>query len=90
MGKAHADPGELRRFAADLNRFNVELQQLVGSIHGKLRNLEQTWRDAEQRKFTEAFEQTLKVMGGFLEASHDHVTLLGKKATLIEDYLKQR
>jgi hypothetical protein len=29
-------------------------------------------------------------MGGFLEASHDHVTLLGKKATLIEDYLKQR
>ena len=30
------------------------------------------------------------VPGGFLEASHDHVTLLGKKATLIEDYLKQR
>jgi hypothetical protein len=29
-------------------------------------------------------------MGNFMEASHEHVTLLGKKAALIEDYLKQR
>ena len=90
MAKAHVDPTDLRRFAQELNRFNNELQTLLGGLHAKLRMLESTWRDQEQRKFTEAFEQTLKVMGGFLEASHDHVTLLGKKATLIEDYLKQR
>ena len=27
---------------------------------------------------------------GFLEASHEHVTLLGKKAAMVEEYLKQR
>src|SRR6185369_11172249 len=60
MGKANVDPAELRRFAADLNRFNIELQGLVSGLHGKMRALEQTWRDQEQRKFSEAFEQTAK------------------------------
>ena len=90
MAKAHVDPTDLRRFAQELNRFNNDLQTLVGGLNAKLRALESTWRDQEQRKFTEAFEQTVKVIGNFLEASHDHVTLLGKKATLIEEYLKQR
>ena len=90
MAKAHVDPTDLRRFAQELNRFNNDLQTLVGGLNAKLRTLESTWRDQEQRKFTEAFEQTVKVIGNFLEASHDHVSLLGKKATLIEDYLKQR
>jgi WXG100 family type VII secretion target len=90
MGKASVDPAELRRFAADLNRFNTELQGLVAGLHGKMRALEQTWRDQEQRKFAEAFEQTAKGLGNFLEASHQHVQFLGKKASLIEDYLKQR
>jgi uncharacterized protein YukE len=90
MAKAHVDPADLRRFAQELNRFNNELQTLMGGLNAKLRALESTWRDQEQRKFTEAFEQTVKVMGNFLEASHEHVTLLGKKATLVEEYLKQR
>jgi WXG100 family type VII secretion target len=90
MGKAHVDPSELRRFATDLNRFNNELQGLVSGLHSKVRNLENTWRDQEQKKFSEAFEQTVKALGNFLEASHQHVSFLSKKATLIEDYLKQR
>ena len=90
MGKASVDPAELRRFAADLNRFNNELQGLLAGLHGKMRALEQTWRDQEQRKFSEAFEQTAKSLANFLEQSHQHATFLGKKASLIEDYLKQR
>ena len=90
MGKANVDPGELRRFAADLNRFNNELQGLLSGLHGKMRALEQTWRDQEQRKFSESFEQTAKGLGTFLENAHAHVQFLGKKASLIEDYLKQR
>ncbi|HEY0009544.1 MAG TPA: WXG100 family type VII secretion target [Tepidisphaeraceae bacterium] len=90
MSKANVDPAELRRFAQDLSRFNVELQTLLGGLHGKMRQLEQNWRDQEQRKFTEQFEQTAKVLSGFLEQSHGHVSFLGKKAALIEDYLKQR
>lgn len=90
MGKANVDPAELRRFAQDLNRFNTELQGLLGGLHARMRNLETTWRDQEQRKFAEAFEQTAKTLSNFLEASHTHAQFLGKKAALIEEYLKQR
>lgn len=90
MGKASVDPAELRRFAQDLNRFNTDLQGLVSGLHGRMRGLESTWKDQEQRKFTEAFEQTVKVLGNFLEASHEHVKFLSKKAQHVEDYLKQR
>ena len=90
MAQANVDPNELRRFASDLNRFNGELQALMGGLHGRLRGLENTWRDQEQRKFTEAFDQTVKSIGGFLENSHAHVQFLSKKATAVEEYLKQR
>ena len=90
MAKAQVDPAELRRFATDLNRFNNDLQSLVQGLNGRLRGLEATWRDQEQRKFTEVFEQTAKVFGNFLEASGQHVSFLNKKAALIEEYLKQR
>jgi uncharacterized protein YukE len=90
MAQANVDPAELRRFASDLNRFNGELQALMSGLHGKLRGLENTWRDQEQRKFTEVFEQTMKVLSVFLENSHLHASFLAKKAAAIEAYLKQR
>ena len=40
MSKAHVDPADLRRFAQDLNRFNNDLQTLLGGLHAKLRALE--------------------------------------------------
>ena len=90
MSKAHVDPAELRRFAQDLARFNNELQSLMSGLHARMRGLETTWRDQEQRKFSEAFETTAKTLSNFLDASQQHVSFLGKKAGLIEDYLKQR
>ena len=90
MAKANVDPSELRRFAADLNRFSNDLQTLMAGLHGRLRGLEANWRDQEQRKFTEAFDQTAKGLANFIEASTQHVQFLSKKAALIEDYLKQR
>jgi len=89
MSKAHVDPAELRRFAQDLNRFNNELQMLVGGLKSKLTALEASWRDQEQRKFTEFFDQTTKYLTSFLDVSHQHASMLSKKAGLIEDYLKQ-
>ncbi len=90
MAKANVDPTELRRFAHDLSRFNNELQSLMGGLNARMRGLEATWRDQEQRKFAESFEATVKHLGGFLEQSQSHVSFLAKKASLIEDYLKQR
>jgi uncharacterized protein YukE len=90
MSKANVDPAELRRFAQDLNRFNNVLHGLVSGLNAKLHGLEATWRDQEQRKFTEAFDQTVKAIGTFLENSGEHVKFLAKKASAIEDYLKTR
>ena len=90
MAKAHVDPAELRRFAQDLNRFNNDFAALLASLNARMRGLEASWRDQEQRKFTEAFEQTLKMMNNFMELSTQHVSFLGKKAALVEEYLKQR
>jgi uncharacterized protein YukE len=90
MSKAHVDPVELRRFASDLNRFNNDLTGLLTGLHGRLRGLEATWRDQEQKKFTESFEQTMKVFSSFLNDAQMHVSSLNKKAAVIEEYLKQR
>ena len=90
MAKAAVDPAELRRFAQDLNRFNGDLKDLVQGLKSKMSGLEATWRDQEQRKFVEAFEQTMRTIGLFIPASEEHVKFLAKKATAIEDYLKVR
>jgi uncharacterized protein YukE len=89
MARAHVDPTELRRFAQELNRFNVELQTLMAGLQSRMRGLESSWRDQEHRKFAEAFEQTVKVLANFMDSSQQHVTFLAKKASLVEEYLKQ-
>jgi uncharacterized protein YukE len=90
MPKAHVDPAELRRFARDLARFNHDLQALMTGLHARLRELERTWRDQEQRKFTDEFEQTFKVLARFNEAAEQHITFLQQRAGHIENYLQQR
>jgi len=89
MAKAHVDPAELRRFARDLTRFCSELRSLMAGLHARMLGLEQTWRDQEQRKFAEEFDQTMKALTRFLESSDQHVSFLVKKAGHIEEYLQQ-
>ena len=90
MSQAIVDPSELRKFAKDLARFNQDVQSLVGGIHAKMRSLESTWRDQEQRKFAESFTETVRVLARFMDASEQHVTFLNKKAQLAEEYLARR
>jgi uncharacterized protein YukE len=90
MAKANVDPAELRRFAQDLKRFNAELEGLMAGLHARLSGLESAWRDQEHSKFAEAFAQTTRALSLFLKASEQHAVFLTKKASLVEDYLKQR
>lgn len=90
MSKAVVDPGELRRFAQDLKRFNDSLHAQMAVLHGRLVGLGQTWRDQENVKFAEQFEQTLKALSRFVDASNQHIPFLIRKAERIEEYLKQR
>lgn len=90
MAKAVVDPGELRRFALDLKRFNGGLAQQMVSLQARLSQLGQSWRDQEHAKFAEEFEQTMKALSRFTDATDKHIPFLMRKAEKIEEYLSQR
>ena len=90
MAQAVVDPAELRRFAHNLKRFNEELQTSLAGIHGQMLTLAETWRDQEHNKFVQEFEQTLQMLGHFMESTNLHIPFLIHKAERIEEYLQQR
>ena len=90
MSKAVVDPGELRRFANDLKRFNETLITQMSVLHGRLVGLGQSWRDQEHNKFAEEFDQTIKVLNRFVDSSNKHIPFLIRKAERVEEYLQQR
>ncbi len=90
MARANVDPAELRRFAKDLSRFCSELQTMMSALHARGQGLASSWRDQEQRKFTEEMDQAIKTLGRFLESATQHAGFLNKKAAHVEEYLKQR
>jgi uncharacterized protein YukE len=84
------DPEEVRRFADELKRFNVDLQNRMSLLHARFAALGDTWQDQEHGRFAEEFKQTMKAMKKFVEVSDRHVPFLLRKAGRIEDYLEQR
>ncbi|MGL6096864.1 MAG: WXG100 family type VII secretion target [Fimbriiglobus sp.] len=90
MAQAIVDPAEIRRFATNLKRFNAELEAQLAAVHGQLVALGDTWRDQEQEKFREEFEQNLAHHERFLESSNEFILFLLRKAERIEEYLNQR
>jgi uncharacterized protein YukE len=90
MAKAVVDPAELRRFAQDLKRMNTTLRDQMAVLQARLSELGQTWRDQEQMKFAEEFEQTVRVLARFADSADKHIPFLLRKAEKIEEYLNQR
>jgi uncharacterized protein YukE len=90
MPQAIVDPEELRHFALSLRKFNADVQERAASLNGQMAVLERTWRDQEQKKFAEEFEQQLKTLGRFVEIIERHIPYLLRKAEIIEEYLQQR
>ncbi len=90
MAKAVADPNEIRRFAQELKKFNGDIQGNLQVIQARLNSLSDSWRDQEQAKFEEQFEDTMKSLAKFLKASEQHIPFLLRKAQRLDDYLQQR
>lgn len=90
MSKAVVDPGELRRFAQDLKRFNGSLLNQMAVMQSRLNELGQSWRDQEHKKFVEEFDLTMKALARYAEATEKHIPFLLRKAEKIEEYLNQR
>jgi uncharacterized protein YukE len=84
------DPGEVRRFADELKRFNNDLQDRVVSLQARFTALGDTWQDQEHIKFADEFKQMIKALKKFVEASNQQTPYLLRKAQRIEEYLNQR
>lgn len=84
------DPGEVRRFAEELKRFNLDLQNRVASLQARFAALGDTWQDQEHAKFADEFTETMKALRRFVEVSERHTPYLLRKAQRVEDYLNQR
>ena len=83
------DPAEVRRFAEELKRFNLELQNRITLLQARFAALGETWQDQEHAKFAEEFRQTMKALLKFMEISSQHTPFLLRKAQRIEEYLSQ-
>jgi uncharacterized protein YukE len=90
MAQAIVDPAELRRFAQTLKKYNNDLRERTAALTVQLGQLGTTWRDQENVKFTQEFEQHIHVMSRFNELIEQHVPYLLRKAGAIEEYLQQR
>jgi uncharacterized protein YukE len=60
------------------------------AVQRQLAALSATWRDQEQQKFAEEFEQQLSTFSRFVEATGDYVPYLIRKAERVEEYQQQR
>ncbi len=90
MARAIVDPEELRRFALELERTNNEIQNQFAALQARYKRLSETWKDQEQVKFTEVFEQTMRTLGRFVQVSNEQIPYLLRKAERADEYLKQR
>lgn len=90
MPQAIANPEDLRQFALQLKQFNTTLTDQATMLAARLEDLSKSWRDQENRKFTEEFQQHLRLLAQFAEANNQHIPYLLRKAERLEEYLQQR
>ncbi len=87
MNQAVVDPEQLRQFAGHLHRFAEEMKQRSTGLASQMNQLEQTWRDEQQRKFAEEFTIQMRQMTRLIETTEQHVPYLMRKAEQIDAYL---
>ena len=90
MPQAIVDPDELRRFAANLKKFSGDARDRMTALNGQFIELGKTWRDQENKRFTEEFERQMRSLAHFVEVTDEYVPFLLRKADMIEQYLQQR
>ena len=63
------------------------MKQRSSGLASQMNQLEQTWRDEQQRKFAEEFTTEMRQMQRLIKATEEHVPYLLRKAEQIDAYL---
>ena len=87
MSQAVVDPEQLRQFATHLKIFAEELRSRSTALSAQMTRLEQTWRDEQQRKFSEDFTVQLRGLSRIIQSTEQHIPYLLRKAEQIDAYL---
>jgi uncharacterized protein YukE len=87
MNQAVVNPEHLRQFAGQLHRFAEEMKERSTALGSQMSQLEQTWRDEQQRKFAEEFTSQMRQISRLIQATEEHVPYLMRKAEQIDAYL---
>ena len=90
MSQAIANPEDLERFASDLKTFNAQLKESMTRLNSQFQRLGETWRDQENQKFAQEFQQTVRVLNQFMRSSETQIPFLQRKAQRLREYLGQR
>lgn len=87
MNQAIVDPEQLRQFASHLHRFTEDLKERSTALGSQMNQLEQTWRDEQQRKFAGEFAEQMRQMSRLIKMTEQHIPYLLRKAEQIDAYL---
>jgi uncharacterized protein YukE len=84
--KAEADAGEIEAFARSLDLFSKTLRDQMRQLSAKQKQLSATWRDDTYERYVPEFEQAMKMLDKFIQASEKQVPHLRKRVQKIRDY----
>ena len=90
MAKVEASPEEIESFASTLDRFGKTLHSEIRQLNAAQKRLGETWRDQENARYAQEFEQALRILDRFIQESAQQVPQLKRKAQRLRDYLQQR
>lgn len=76
---------ELLDFAHALKRYNESLGGETSQLKGRYRRLGDTWRDQKYAKFSQEFDEMVRLIDRFLKTSEAVIPQLERDAAVIRD-----
>jgi uncharacterized protein YukE len=84
--RVDVDIDELERFAAQLQQFNQQLEQIAYGIDGHLQQLGSSWRDDQYAKFADEWHSAFSAVYRYIDQSApEFVRYLKVKAAKLRD-----
>ena len=85
MSQVHANPDEIRDFAARLQACDENISEELSSTTAALAALGDTWNDAKSREFEDAFAELRECIGRFSQACEEQIPHLLRLAEHLDE-----
>jgi uncharacterized protein YukE len=87
MARVFADPESIEVFVTQLRACLSNIDENVHALQGQYAGLQDTWQDQECQKFTEQFNDLVRILIQYNEqVESEHIPYLLKKAEILREY----